>query len=174
MRKSLCTLAALAAIACAPAHAAIDNYFAALLGANEVPPASTGDLDGFGSALVAIDNVAKTVSWVILAQNIAPITLAHIHQAPAGANGPVKVDFNGMVTGSGLFDADLALITPATASGFYVNIHTGEFPGGAIRGQLQYVGTVAAPIPEPETYALMLAGLGVVGLMARRRARPAA
>jgi hypothetical protein len=28
---------------------------------------------------------------------------------------------------------------------------------------------VAAPIPEPETYALMLAGLGLVGFMARRR-----
>lgn len=27
-----------------------------------------------------------------------------------------------------------------------------------------------APIPEPETYALMLAGLGLVGLLARRRA----
>lgn len=31
------------------------------------------------------------------------------------------------------------------------------------------VGVNFAPIPEPETYALMLAGLGVVGFVARRR-----
>ncbi|HNA29406.1 MAG TPA: PEPxxWA-CTERM sorting domain-containing protein, partial [Thiobacillaceae bacterium] len=29
--------------------------------------------------------------------------------------------------------------------------------------------TVSAPVPEPETYALMLAGLGLVGFAARRR-----
>ena len=28
---------------------------------------------------------------------------------------------------------------------------------------------VAAPVPEPETYALMMAGLGVLGFVARRR-----
>ena len=30
-------------------------------------------------------------------------------------------------------------------------------------------GVVAAPIPEPETYAMMLAGLGLLGVFARRR-----
>jgi hypothetical protein len=31
------------------------------------------------------------------------------------------------------------------------------------------IGVNFAPIPEPETYALMLAGLGIVGFAARRR-----
>jgi hypothetical protein len=30
-------------------------------------------------------------------------------------------------------------------------------------------GLVAAPVPEPETYALLLSGLGVLGFVARRR-----
>jgi hypothetical protein len=35
--------------------------------------------------------------------------------------------------------------------------------------QTYHIEMVTAPIPEPETYALMLAGLGLVGFMARRR-----
>jgi hypothetical protein len=31
------------------------------------------------------------------------------------------------------------------------------------------VESITAAIPEPETYALMLAGLGAVGFMSRRR-----
>jgi hypothetical protein len=49
------------------------------------------------------------------------------------------------------------------AGGLYVNIHTLEFPGGEIRGQL-------TPVPEPETYA-MIAGAGLVGFGVFRRFR---
>lgn len=51
--------------------------------------------------------------------------------------------------------------------------HSGH-QGYYMRGEDFYAwavrnGDVAAPIPEPETYAMMLAGLGVMGGIARRR-----
>lgn len=56
----------------------------------------------------------------------------------------------------------------------------GQFVFGASQGVMpigdlmfQMTGS-AAPVPEPETYALLLAGLGMVGVMARRRAGRAA
>ncbi|MFT7771678.1 CHRD domain-containing protein [Roseateles sp.] len=46
----------------------------------------------------------------------------------------------------------------------YLNVHSNAFPGGEIRTFLQL-----APVPEPGTYALMLSGLGVLAMAARRR-----
>jgi hypothetical protein len=41
--------------------------------------------------------------------------------------------------------------------------------GGTYLGTLSTIVPHAQPVPEPETYALLLAGLGVVGFVARRR-----
>src|SRR5690606_8415367 len=60
--------------------------------------------------------------------------------------------------------AEKALVDGLIASSAYFNIHTDRFPGGEIRANLLMV-------PEPSTYALLLAGLAVVAGAARRRRR---
>jgi hypothetical protein len=128
---------------------------ATLLGANEVPPA---DQDGRGLALVRTgrQRVCFAVGW----ERITPPIFAHIHRGPAGVNGPVVVLFfdvpeldpgqpmppaqlPGTVSAaSGCIDGqDPALLREIRGqpSAFYVNVHTPEFPGGAIRGQLRRV-----------------------------------
>lgn len=42
-------------------------------------------------------------------------------------------------------------------------------PGGTMRGTLANTQTITAAVPEPETYAMLMAGLGLMGFIARRR-----
>ncbi|MFC0622654.1 CHRD domain-containing protein [Kribbella deserti] len=116
-------------------------YFAARLsGKNEV---SNGDPDGRATGLVRIkgDQVSYALRWH---KTTAPKAF-HIHQGVAGTNGGVKVDFLGSdipagveaITGS-VRVTDRALLDSirANPAGFYLNLHTAEHPGGAVRGQL--------------------------------------
>ncbi len=75
------------------------------------------------------------------------------------------ISANGGTTGSA-FNALLGGIGSGRA---YLNIHSTSFGGGEIRGFL-----TLQPIPEPETYALMLAGLGLVGATAWRKRKAVA
>ena len=112
---------------------------ATLLGANEVPPA---DPDGSGTAVVTLNSGQGIVCFDISVSDIAlPATGAHIHEGVAGVNGGIVValtppDESG--TSSGCVEADRGLIKDIrkNPAGYYVNVHTTEFPGGAIRDQL--------------------------------------
>ena len=146
-----------------PAQALIITLQANLNGANEVPPA---DPDGTGFATFTIDTVASTISWAVTVENIDPVIAAHIHPGAAGAVGPPLIDFSAMLNGADLVvpSADLAAVI-ADPSAFYYNVHTDPFQGGAIRGQLEFVSSVA----ESGTARLLLLGLiSAAGL--RRRA----
>jgi len=48
-----------------------------------------------------------------------------------------------------------------------------DLSGGTMQGTYPITQTITAAVPEPETYAMMMAGLGMVGFMARRRRRTA-
>ncbi|MFI7601390.1 CHRD domain-containing protein [Actinoplanes sp. NPDC049681] len=123
------------------------RYFvAALRGGNEVPVAggpAVGDKDGRATGLVRVqgNRVTFAFSW----KHIGAPTLGHIHQGRSGVNGDVKVPLfttampktvtaaAGVTTVSDPAIADALRTRP---DGFYLNLHTAEFPGGAVRGQL--------------------------------------
>jgi hypothetical protein len=75
---------------------------------------------------------------------------------PASSPGFLQLNGNDVTT------AFNSLVAGLDAGKAYLNVHTSSFPGGEIRALL-------VPVPEPQTYALMLAGLGLVGWAARRR-----
>jgi hypothetical protein len=64
----------------------------------------------------------------------------------------------------GLANAETSLVNGLLGGLTYLNIHTNAFPGGEIRG-------FVVQVPEPETYALLLAGLAMIGIAMRKRRR---
>jgi hypothetical protein len=119
--------------------------FAVLLGRNELagdpPRKGAGDPDGRGAANVTIDGTS--VCFGISVTNIATPVAAHIHQGKRNENGPVVVTLvhpatgdPGASSGCTTASADLAAAIQRKPHRYYVNVHTGDFPGGAIRGQL--------------------------------------
>jgi hypothetical protein len=100
-----------------------------------------GDPNGSGEAYV-FSTGGGVVCYVLEVEKIEPATAAHIHEAPAGRNGPVVVTIGAPTNGrsAGCVDTgdqDLAAdITLREPENYYVNVHNAEFPGGALRGQL--------------------------------------
>jgi hypothetical protein len=174
-----------------PVDAAI--FSATLSGDQEVPPVSSA---ATGSVALILNDAQDRLEISIqftgldLDGNQTPqtdddVTAAHIHRAPAGANGPVVfgfinpnsdqnddliVDpaagtiFSGWDLNEGNNTTLAAELSNLFNENLYVNVHSVEFPAGEIRGQI-------ALIPIPATlplFAVALAALGVGSWRARK------
>ena len=132
------------------------QLYGALSGAKEIGPDGkkrAGDPDGTGGATGIIKDQAGANSDLcvgLVFKGLDAPAAAHIHRGKANENGPVVVGFFGPPTQTappssgdpGAF-SDCVSITDTLArellkkpSRFYWNVHTGAFPGGAIRDQV--------------------------------------
>ncbi len=135
---SALALGGLAVVGATPAGATTKTFTAHLTGAQEVP--GPGSPTGTGTARVTVDTTTGRICYVLLVSHLGsnPIA-AHIHDAPAGVAGPVVVALKAPVGGrsatctTNLVEARAILDDP---SSYYVNVHTAQMPGGAVRGQL--------------------------------------
>jgi hypothetical protein len=128
-----------------------------LSGDEEVPPRDT---NAQGQAIFQLSKDGTELSYKLNVANIENVTQAHIHMAPAGANGGIVVWLypsaappqlipgrtqgtlaEGVITAGSLVNALAglplsALLNAMQAGNTYVNVHTSQFPPGEIRGQI--------------------------------------
>ena len=97
----------------------------------------TTEAKGAGKITIADD---KSVSGSVKTTGVAG-TMAHIHEAPAGKNGPpiIPLEKKGddewsVPAGSKLSDAQYESFK---AGNLYVNVHSADHKGGEIRTQLK-------------------------------------
>ncbi len=114
------------------------TYHATLTGAQEP---MGGDPDGYAKAQVSVaDNLDQICYDINDIRNIGPVTGVHIHRGAVGVDGPVVMPLMQANEGGwkGCVDKSewLQEAIENRFTNFYVNIHTAEYPNGAIRGQL--------------------------------------
>ena len=117
-----------------------------LSGAEEVDPITgalgAGDSDGSGLATLTVNPGQGEVCYALSVEDIMlPAIGAHIHFGDAGKNGPIVVPLNppdasGVSSGCAEVSRGLAKAIIQDPDAYYVNVHTTDFPSGAIRGQL--------------------------------------
>lgn len=132
-----------------------------------------------GDVVSSIGDIVYFLSGAGASASITAKGSASVNGGPAGAVHSVSLDqlattpsfgvFTGssVFSGTGTYDSFTisgASITLQASGGSFVGI------GAQPQNKLQFnFATQAAAVPEPETYALLLAGLGVMGFLARRR-----
>ncbi|MEJ5978345.1 CHRD domain-containing protein [Novosphingobium sp. PS1R-30] len=124
-------IVAAAATPLAAAQAATVKLTAALTGAG-------ADTDGTGAFAADVDAEAGDFCYTLTVAKIAKPTMAHVHTGAAGTNGPpvITVAVTGASDECVAVEPDVLKAIVANPAGYYVNVHTADFPGGAVRGQL--------------------------------------
>ncbi len=118
------------------------NFSTTLSGTAEIP--GPGDEDATGTAAITIDFSNSQICYNVTVQNVTlPAAAMHIHMGNADESGPVVVPFDkapdesGNATGCvAVSDMDVLNQIATSPAGFYVNVHTSDFPDGAVRGQV--------------------------------------
>jgi hypothetical protein len=149
MRSSLAILtaglvAALVVVGVATADPGGRPLSTTLTGAEEAP--GPGDPNATGQADLRLNEGQSQVCFDITWADVdGEVFAGHIHVAPAGSPGPIVVTlFTGSFAGTDAVsgcvedvDADLIKAIRQNPAAYYVNVHSQpNFPGGAIRGQL--------------------------------------
>jgi hypothetical protein len=117
----------------------------ALTGEAESP---AGDPVATGTATVRLRAGQGQVCYVLSADNLPPAAAAHIHEGAAGVSGNVVIPLktpaaSGKSSGCATAARTLVASILTDPAGYYVNVHTAEFPAGAIRGQLTGTSTAS-------------------------------
>lgn len=116
-------------------------------------------LDAAGNLLLGSITVRARDIWDAGSEVYDPLTAAFV----TVGNAPDRADQHSVVA---LNFAELSAFDGlTTAAGYTFDSQL------AAETQVYRISFVAAPVPEPETYAMLLAGLGLVGLVTRRRQR---
>jgi hypothetical protein len=107
-----------------------------LSGTQEIPPVTT---TGTGTAVVAVA-ADRSLAGSLAVSGMAP-TVAHIHEAAAGSNGPIVVPLTKTGDNTWAVPAGIKL-TPSQYESFkagnlYFNVHSEAYRGGEIRGQIK-------------------------------------
>ena len=131
-----------------------ETFSTSLSGNDEVPPTQSTST---GLAKFQTDENGTQVSYWLNITGLNEITGAHIHNGSAGQNGDVVVTLSGPESAQNAENAVISLkgnITNDKLQGplagkelselvglmsdgtVYVNVHTGEFKDGAVRGQI--------------------------------------
>lgn len=132
-------------------HRVVANFAVPLSGDEVVPPVDT---DARGLATFQLNKEGTELRFKLNVANIEDVIGAHIHNAPAGQNGPIVVFLYGdplaeavtvngtLVQGTatevvGPLAGDFEALIDAMESGnTYVQVHTTANPSGEIRGQI--------------------------------------